>query len=162
MREFLKSWFSFRGRIGRGRYLILTLLYSLVWVLGSVVLITLAVLNDHPPDDATTNGTIVGFVLSSVVAAILAFVFVLGLASTGVRRLHDRGKSGYWLLFYYLLPSMLSRNAGLDPVGLILCFAAAGISIWVIVDLGFLRGEAGSNAFGPNPSSNSPEPAPAN
>jgi hypothetical protein len=81
---------------------------------------------------------------------LVAFVrIVTGLASTGVRRLHDRGKTGYWLALYYLLPSMMSKNAGMDTVGLIFSLVTFGILIWGIVDLGILRGEAGSNAFGP-------------
>jgi hypothetical protein len=34
MSEFLKSWFPFRGRIGRRQYWISTLLYLFVWVWG--------------------------------------------------------------------------------------------------------------------------------
>jgi uncharacterized membrane protein YhaH (DUF805 family) len=88
-------------------------------------------------------------------------VIVTGLASVGVRRLHDRGKTGYWLLLYYLPPSMMSKNAGLDTVGLIFSVVDLGILIWAIVDLGVLRGEADSNAFGPNPLSKKLEPQPA-
>ena len=62
-----------------------------------------------------------------------------------------RGKTGYWLLAYYALPSWLMKNAGLDAVGLIFLLATLGISIWAIVDLGVLPGDPGSNAFGSNP-----------
>jgi uncharacterized membrane protein YhaH (DUF805 family) len=88
----------------------------------------------------------------------IAFVvtIMIGLASTGVRRLHDRGKPGYWLLLYYLLPSMITKYAGLDTVGLIYCMIALGILTWAIFDLGVLRGEDGSNVFGPNPLSENP------
>lgn len=151
MREYVKGLFPFRGRIGRRQYWISTLLYSLIWVLGAVILITLAALNYNPPDDTITNITIVGFVLLGIAMTVLVVVVVTGLASIGVRRLHDRGKTGYWLLLYYLLPSMMSKNAGLDTVGLIFWLVTLGILIWAIVDLGLLRGEAGSNAFGPNP-----------
>jgi uncharacterized membrane protein YhaH (DUF805 family) len=157
MREYLKRWFPFRGRIGRRQYWILTLLYSVVWVLGVVILITLAVLNYNPPDDTITNVTIVGFVLLGIATTVFVVVIVTGLASIGVRRLHDRGKTGYWLLLYYLLPSMMSKNANLDAVGIILSLATLGILIWAIIDLGILRGEAGSNAFGPNPLLKNPD-----
>jgi hypothetical protein len=59
--EYLKGWFSFRGRIGRRQYWISTLLYLLAWFLGAAILITLAALNYNPPDDTITNVTIVGF-----------------------------------------------------------------------------------------------------
>ncbi len=161
MREYLKSFFPFRGRIGRRQYWISTVLYSLVWVLGAVILVTLAAFNYNPPDDTITPVTIVGFILLGIAMIFLVVVVVTGLASSGVRRLHDRGKTGYWLLLYYLLPSMMSKYAGLDTVGLIFSLVTLGILIWAIVDLGILRGEAGSNAFGPNPLSINPEPPPA-
>jgi uncharacterized membrane protein YhaH (DUF805 family) len=53
---------------------------------------------------------------------------VLSLAGQ-VRRLHDRGRSGWWLLI-----------------------AATGIgAIWLFVECGFLRGTVGSNRFGADP-----------
>ena len=57
-----------------------------------------ASLNYNPPDDTITSRTIVGFVLLGITALVFAFVIVVGLASAGIRRLHDRGKTGYWLL----------------------------------------------------------------
>ena len=148
---FKKSWFPFHGRVGRRQYWISTLLFLLGWLLGTAILVALAALNYNPPDDTITSRTIVGFVLLGIAMIIFLFVIVVGTASTGVRRLHDRGKTGHWLLLYYLLPSMLSKNAGLDTIGLIFSLLTLGILIWAIVDLGFLRGEATSNAFGPNP-----------
>ena len=156
MRQDLKRWFTFRGRIGRRQYWVSTVLYSVAWVLGAVILITLAALNDNPPNDTITNFTIVGFVLLGIAMTSLVGVTVTGLASTGVRRLHDRGKTGYWLVLYYLLPSMMLKNAGLDIVGLMFSLVSLGILIWAIVDLGILRGEAGSNVFGPEPLSKNP------
>jgi uncharacterized membrane protein YhaH (DUF805 family) len=161
MWQFLKSWFPFRGRIGRRQYWISTLLYSLVWVFGNVILITLAALNYNPPDDTITDRTVIVFVLLGIAILVFAVVIAAGFASTGVRRLHDRGKTGYWLLLYHVLPSMMSKNAGLDTVGLIFWLVTLGILIWAIIDLRVLRGEAGSNAFGPNPLSKNLEPPPS-
>ncbi len=156
MREYLTRWFPFCGRIGRRQYWISTSLYLLAWVLGAAILIALAALNYNPPDDTITNATIVGFVLLGIGTIVFVFAIVAGFASTGVRRLHDRGKTGYWLLLYYLPPSMMAKNAGLDTVGLIFGLVTIGLLIWALVDLGILRGDAGSNAFGPNPPSTKP------
>jgi len=140
-----------RGRIGRRDYWTSTLLYLVGWFVGAAILITLAALNYNPPDDVVTARTIVGFVLLGIAMIVFVFVTVAGFASIGVRRLHDRGKTGYWLLLYYLLPSMMLRHAGSDGVGMIFWLAIFAIVIWVIVDLGILRGQAGSNAFGADP-----------
>jgi uncharacterized membrane protein YhaH (DUF805 family) len=152
MHKFLESWFPFHGRIGPRKYWIATLLYALVWLLGTLILVILASLNYNPPNDTITNSTIVGFVLLSVAMIVFSVTIAAGLASTGVRRLHDRGKSGYWLILYYVLPSMLARYAGSNDVGLILWLVILGILIWTIIDLGVLPGEVGSNAFGSEPS----------
>jgi uncharacterized membrane protein YhaH (DUF805 family) len=160
MRDVIKRRFSFQGRIGRRQYWIATLIYSIAWVLGAAILVVLAALNYNPPDDTVTGFTIAGFVVLGIAAIALAFVTVTGLASSGVRRLHDRGKTGYWLLPYYLLPSMMSKNVGLDGGGLVAGLVIAGIILWAIVDLGMLSGEAGSNGFGPDPLAKNPAPPP--
>jgi hypothetical protein len=41
---------------------------------------------------------------------------------------------------------MMSKNAGLDTVGLIFWLVTLGILVWAVVDLGVLRGETGGNA----------------
>jgi uncharacterized membrane protein YhaH (DUF805 family) len=161
MRGYLRKWFSFHGRIGRRRYWILTLLYLLSWFVGAAILITLAALNYNPPEDTVTNVTIVGFILLGIATTVFVAVIVAGFASTGIRRLHDRGKTGYWLLLYYLLPLIMMKNTGLDTVGLIFWIVILGILTWVIVDLGALRGEASSNVFGPDPLVENPKPQPA-
>ena len=73
------------------------------------------------------NGALFGY-------AILGTLIGFGLAYCGVcvciKRCHDRGKSGWWCLLL------------LVPVVNI---------IWVVVDLGILEGDAGSNAWGPDP-----------
>jgi uncharacterized membrane protein YhaH (DUF805 family) len=126
-------------------------------LLGAMMLITLAALNYNPPDDTITNVTIFGFVLLGIATTVFVVVIVTGLASSGVRRLHDRGKTGYWLLLYYLPPSMMSKNAGVDTVGLVFWLLILGILIWAIVDPGVLRGDTGSNDFGFNPLAESPK-----
>ena len=128
----------------------------LVSMLGVAILVVLASLN-YKLDDTITRRTIVDFVLLGIAMIVFGSVIIAGLASTGVRRLHDRGRTGYWLMLYYLLPSMAWRNAGLDTVGLIFSLVTPGILICAIIDLGVLRGEAGSNVFGTNPLSKDPK-----
>jgi uncharacterized membrane protein YhaH (DUF805 family) len=162
MREYLKRWFAFRGRIGRRQYWMFTLLCLAGWIVGAAVSIAIAAINyDAANGDTITGVTIAGFVLMGIAMTVFVVAVVTGLASIGVRRLHDRGKTGYWLLLYYLLPSMVSKYAGLDGAGLVFLLLTLGILTWAIVDLGILPGEAGSNIFGPNPLSEQPAPTPA-
>ena len=144
--------FRFRGRIGRKQYWIRTLAYLLGGILGLVLLVTLAALNgryDPPADTITDHVVLVLFVIAAIVC-------VLGLISTGVRRLHDRGKGGWWLMLYYFAPDrLLNEPSFWHGVALIIPLAAGAVLIWGLIDLGVLRGEPGDNVYGPNPLSKS-------
>jgi uncharacterized membrane protein YhaH (DUF805 family) len=104
---FLVAPFRFKGRISRKQYWTATLTYVFAGMFGGLLFVVLAALNYNPPDDTITNRTIIGFVLLGIAFIVFAVVIVAGLASTGIRRLHDRGKSGWWLILYYLAPDRL-------------------------------------------------------
>jgi uncharacterized membrane protein YhaH (DUF805 family) len=145
MSRFLQDTpFSFKGRASRKRYWLLSFGYFLCFMLGSAVFVTLSITLDLKSNDP---------ILPIIAGVIGAFYLVLVWSSSAiaVRRLHDRGKTGYWLLLYYGAPNLTSHNAGLDPAGLVFLAITLGISVWALVDLGILRGDAGSNAFGPDP-----------
>ena len=136
---------SFEGRINRQPYwlaslatiIALSALVGLIAAFGGAGLFT----------GELTGG--VGIALLILVASI-PFIWI-GLALGG-KRLHDRNKSAWWLLVFYLLPSVLERAAGyVGGVGLVLGLASFAISIWALVELGFLRGTAGPNDYGPDP-----------
>lgn len=76
--------------------------------------------------------------------------------ATGVRRLHQRGKSGWWLLLLWVLPGVLSGlaevgTAGGDPEAaagsLLFSLPSLGLSIWALVELGFLGAKRGPNKY---------------
>ncbi|PVM91578.1 hypothetical protein DDF62_05980 [Caulobacter radicis] len=76
-----------------------------------------------------------------------------------VRRLHDRGKTAWWMAVFAVGPYALSGLAsGLyagDSVLILaaplLALAALALSIWAWVELGFLRGTRGDNRYGAEP-----------
>ncbi len=111
--DVLGSWFSFDGRIGRGRYWFVGAVQVLMFAAVAVMIFT-----------GGTGGLFVGL----AVAAVGAW---MGVSAT-VRRWHDRGKSGWWVLI-----------AGIPLVG----------PLWVLAELGFLAGENDANRFGPPPGS---------
>jgi uncharacterized membrane protein YhaH (DUF805 family) len=74
--------------------------------------------------------------------------------ATSVKRLHDRDKSGWWIVLFFVLPSFsdyipdwLANSNTSFPLGLAL-FILCG---WGFVELAFLRGTGGANRFGPDP-----------
>lgn len=132
----------FDGRINRAKYWLATLVYAIVNLLLALL--------DRLFDQSA------GFAALSFVINI--GVFVSGLA-VGTKRLHDRGRSAWWLLLFYFLPSVLlvwivvdfeaGSTVTLRYVSLSLALLI--IWIWQIVELGCLRGTAGPNVYGPDP-----------
>lgn len=140
----LASLFSFAGRAPRKTYWLTILPLSLV-VLTAVGL-------SLEPAFATSAAMQLG-ALALMLAAVVPMLAVT------VRRLHDRGKSAWWLVLYWLLPALFAPsfgepaivpipNATLAGVAQLL---SVGISIWSIIDLGFLKGEPRFNRHGPDP-----------
>ena len=93
---------------------------------------------------------------AAIIVLVLAYIPLLwiGLA-LGAKRLHDRNKSGWWLvLIFWVVPAILqgSRRADRTSIGIILDPGRAlRISIWGLVEFGFLRGTVGPNQYGPDP-----------
>lgn len=136
--------FSFFGRIGRGGWW-LGLLANLIvigiafavayFIFGPPITmlhadgtpLVLGVDKPGPDDKMITNGASM---------AVLGVGYLLGVwinIATSVKRLHDRGKSGWWYLLMVVLSVIL--------VG----------SIWALIELGILEGQKGPNAYGPDP-----------
>jgi uncharacterized membrane protein YhaH (DUF805 family) len=133
--------FSFQGRLNRKPYW-MTILAITVIVL---VLIVLALVMFGERD----------FWAGGALLAVLVIIYIpliwIGLA-IGAKRLHDRDKSAWWLLLFYLVPSVLSAAANhAGDVGFILHLASFAITVWAFVELGCLRGTVGSNRYGPDP-----------
>jgi uncharacterized membrane protein YhaH (DUF805 family) len=103
---------------------------------------------------------------------VMLVIALMPAVSIGVKRLHDRAKSGWWLLLYYLAPALLlwlGTEGPVDfmPLGALLNPATFGIldkwgggqaalvsillNVIALVDLGFLRGTRGPNKYGNEP-----------
>jgi len=102
---------------------------------------------------------------ASVVIWILVYLVAwIAVFAIGIKRLHDRNKSGWWILLFYFGPSVLAgigNSSYNDAVALVLNLASFVIAIWGLVELGFLRGTVGSNQYGPDPLDPVAPPVPA-
>ena len=112
--ERLAEFFSFEGRIGRQQYWLRSLL---IWAVNMVIII--------PTTIAQNASTGVALGLSLVAIAVYLVVFWASLATTA-KRLHDRGRSG-WFMLIALIPL---------------------VGLWLIVEAGFLRGDESPNQYG--------------
>ncbi|MDP2372740.1 DUF805 domain-containing protein [Reyranella sp.] len=117
--------FSFQGRINRAKF---WLVHVVMWVVVAVVsgvVVGDAALSADPEVALRSLGTV-----PSLVLAVLYVLLVwIGLAA-GVKRWHDRNKSGLWILI-----------ALVPVIG----------GLWYLIECGFLRGTVGPNTYGPDP-----------
>ncbi|MGH6768443.1 MAG: DUF805 domain-containing protein [Xanthobacteraceae bacterium] len=140
--------FSFSGRINRGKFWLAVLIYIII----SIILTIITAVIGSP---TVTN--ILGFVVNLA-------VFISGL-SVAAKRLHDRNRSAWWLLVFYIVPGLLmgigmaialygalgSGGGSMTTVGSLLSLVGFGVGIWAFVELGCLRGTVGPNQYGPDP-----------
>jgi uncharacterized membrane protein YhaH (DUF805 family) len=135
--------FSFSGRINRAKYWLAMLVSLIAIAIAVIVVVTFRAL----------LGESAGWAIM-VIAVIATAVFCAWISlATAIKRLHDREKSGWWIVLFYFVPGFLDRiSSGMpDTAGLILSVIGAAISIWGLVELGFLKGTTGSNSYGPDP-----------
>jgi uncharacterized membrane protein YhaH (DUF805 family) len=85
--------------------------------------------------------------------SVISLVLVLAVIPVLIKRLHDRNKSAHhlWLLMAAVIGSQsMPRSDGSLPL-LLAGLVLVAISLWYFVELGFFRGTAGANAYGPDP-----------
>ena len=137
--------FSFRGRLNRKRYWMTVIVTMAVIIL--LLLLALVMMREQR------------FEFAALTVVILLLLYIpliwIGLA-IGAKRLHDRDKSAWWLLVFYVLPGILSSLGNqMDDLGfLILHVVSFAITVWAFIELGCLRGTLGPNQYGPDPLSN--------
>jgi uncharacterized membrane protein YhaH (DUF805 family) len=126
--------FSFSGRIGRQGF-------WLTWLGVLLYLVLLVMLGMAINGDAGWLSFL----------ALMLPGFAVGMAAS-TRRLHDRDRSGWWLLFFCLLPPMLGSVAqAAGELGWLLSVLGLGLLLWGTVELGFLKGRPGANRYGADP-----------
>jgi uncharacterized membrane protein YhaH (DUF805 family) len=67
-------------------------------------------------------------------------------SSVLAKRLHDRGRSGWWAA-----PIMLALAVAWSHPHRLFSLAFAVVLVWSAVELGLMPGEQGSNRYGPSP-----------
>src|SRR5215510_5338267 len=89
--------FGFQGRINRAKFWKAILIYFIaVFVISIIIGIVLGIMGREP---SITTFAIIG--------AIIYIPILISGICVGVKRLHDRNKSGWWLLVFYFVPNVL-------------------------------------------------------
>ena len=133
--------FLFQGRLNRQPYWLIAIAIAVV-----VILLVLFALATGFEGDFSGSGAI--FLILGILYIPLIWI---GLA-IAVKRLHDRNKSAWWLIVFYIVPGILGGIAyQIGMAGAVLHIVSFGITVWAFVELGCLRGTRGPNRYGPDP-----------
>ncbi|WP_409190946.1 DUF805 domain-containing protein [Bradyrhizobium sp. RDM4] len=74
--------------------------------------------------------------------------------ATANKRLHDRNRSGWWMIPFFVVPGLFDQFSDLLPKSnwvLPFTLAASILWLWGLVEMFCLRGTSGHNRFGPDP-----------
>jgi uncharacterized membrane protein YhaH (DUF805 family) len=164
------KWFLFRfeGRINRAKYwlanliilgwmiFLLTLLAGLGSILGiadrrlAINIISISASFQFGDGDPPSKAAL----FPQLVTWPMTLVFAWCYLAASVKRLHDRDKSGWWMLPFFAVPGFYSHFEGrlgdsyaAALVGLVVFV----VFIWGYVEMFFLKGTGGPNRFGPDP-----------
>jgi uncharacterized membrane protein YhaH (DUF805 family) len=172
-------FFGFDGRVARGRFwlfgliiyalaaiamavdpvlvdvmtgltaipVLLVLLLYLFLGMSSVAVVALGVAADTVMARELPPGLGFTLMLGSVALGLLLSWIVVAVAS---KRLHDRNKSGWWLIVFILTPLIVGAFGALTRSTALLAVAFA-FHLWSFVELGCRGGTKGGNRFGPDP-----------
>lgn len=143
MEELFEFLFGASGRINRAKYWRSVLIYIGAGLMTAVIL----------------------FIAAGMAAPLFVIMLVVVLVpwllwgiSFTTERLHDRDKSAWWLVVFYLAPGALANftkfasfsGAAGTALNYMLALAGLALTIWGFVEIGCLRGTLGPNTYGPD------------
>jgi uncharacterized membrane protein YhaH (DUF805 family) len=170
--------FGFKGRLNRSKYwlsglVILSLMLAFVWLMYLTLMINFVA---HAVSTPHGKGTVsFGFNVDDIflifdpaawraltlarlplvlVKAIGTVVILWMFIATSIKRLHDRDRSGWWLVPFVAVPYFFDHFSDFLPGGYFMMIGGAimfVLMIWGFVELYFLRGTKWTNRFGPDP-----------
>ena len=168
------TWYLFRfdGRINRAKlWLAMPVVLGLMTAVGLVIVAIHSLFGSLSPFHAgakdlfklvdpeayrsVTLADVPRLLIKLAVTLLLMWVYF----ATFIKRLHDRDKSGWWMVPFFVLPGLYNQFADRipdSPADLPLDIAAAVLCVWGFVEMYCLKGSRKTNRFGPDPLA--PEP----
>ena len=178
MDDIVKLFTTTDGRISRKSWWLGTVIIIVVNIVISFLVLPIFGTSMMPDVSAIMSGTADPAALSQLaadavqrsawVSLILFVVFAYPIYALGLKRRHDRDNNGMDLIVYLgltalvLLIQALGFGMGTTTIGgmtiptpemwlTLLNFAIGVYAVYLLVVLGFLRGTAGANQYGPDP-----------
>ncbi|MEH2505584.1 uncharacterized membrane protein YhaH (DUF805 family) [Bradyrhizobium sp. AZCC 1578] len=162
-------WFLFRfdGRINRAKmWLAMLVLLGLMMSLGAVIAAIHSLLGgpasfhfgardlfrlvDPDAYRSLTSADLPRLSIKLVSTSLLMWVYF----ATSIKRLHDRDKSGWWMVPFFAVPGLYNQFAERLPDSYAdqpLAIAALVLCVWGFVEMYCLRGSRRTNRFGADP-----------
>jgi uncharacterized membrane protein YhaH (DUF805 family) len=151
--------FGFSGRTNRAKVWLFSLGAFVAWtviVTAAISAVAAEADDSHARLQTVLDQALVPMLLMLLFVAAVLYCCLAVLA----KRLHDRGRSAWWLLVFVLGPGLISLGGGWlsirdtdigSDLGGVCVLIASGISLWGMVEFYLLPGMAGDNRFGPDP-----------
>jgi uncharacterized membrane protein YhaH (DUF805 family) len=117
--------FGFQGRTNRAKFWLVALAIFVVEAILFAVLGRNVAMSDDPQEALARMGPV-----TSIVLLLFGILVTWISIAVGIKRFHDRNKSGVWILIIFV-----------PVIG----------GLWYLIECGFLRGTAGPNDYGPDP-----------
>lgn len=140
---FLHFLFAHDGRLGRGAY----------WLGLMAASAASGFLAGIAEQVVPGTGDIGRYLMFAAIIGAFAWIH----SAVTVKRLHDRDKSGWWYWFYGFVPpasfiaaTAYSAQRVWEPASILYIVALVTL-LYVLFELGFLRGTPGPNRYGPPP-----------
>lgn len=147
--------FSFQGRLNRAKYWLVALIYLAVFI----VCFVLTFIGLGISSAISSTGALISYLLVAIFV-IVGLLAIWSSIAVGIKRLHDRDQSGWWMLVFWgvsTIVSLLQEAAATPSSKIILGIGSLAVTVWIIVELGCLRGTQGPNRFGSDPLEASPQ-----
>ena len=144
--------FSFEGRINRAKYW----LAGLIFLIGAMLYLTTSIyalagsLRDSNPEWAAALFPILLYAITYPLFAVGIWTY----AATTIKRLHDRNRSGWWIVPFFVVPVLFGKigdRLGDSNAAFFIGVVAFVLSAWSFVETFCLTGTRGSNRFGSDP-----------
>ena len=156
----LSFYFSPAGRIGRGRFWLG--LIGLIFIEAAFNYWLATAMFGHDVLDPQSGGLAKP---ARQLSLLIDLIFLFPTFVVLTKRFHDRDKGAVWALPFLLayaaliagfivgvlVMDMPANAADLHPAGVAIALIWLVVLLWIIVELGCLRGVSGSNRYGPDP-----------
>jgi uncharacterized membrane protein YhaH (DUF805 family) len=166
--------FRFEGRINRAKNwqaILILIAISICWIMvfGVLTFVTASLLGVSGPLSFSLGTdeilklfepafyrTLTLAKLPAVLFQVTGSILILWIfLATSIKRLHDRDKSAWWLIPFFVFPGYYDKVAEwLPEIFILQALLGLGtfvLCVWGMIELYFLKGTPGTNRFGADP-----------